>query len=146
MDKTRRLWCAHNSGSTNQNNGGVMPIAPRRCRCRKVAAAICVAAGAGLSASPALAGEVIGPPGTPGVPGTAQPDLSTAAPFHSNSICAYNGLNDLVVGQGQITYRTQTPANSGAPPGAPGAGPGGQALGATPGSPTCGGGSNFTVP
>ena len=104
--------------------------------------AICAAVVAGLSGASALAGEVIGPPGTPGVSGSAQPDLSTAAPFHSNSICSYNGLNDMVLGQGQITYIVQTPHNQGVP-GQPGAGAAGSG---TPGSPTCGGGSNFRNP
>lgn len=106
---------------------------------KKLATTACVALFAGLSASPALAGEVIGPPGTPGVPYSAQPDLSTAAPFNSQSICSYNGLNDMVPGQGQLTYIVQTPHNQGVPgqAGADAAGTG------TPGSPTCGGGSNF---
>jgi hypothetical protein len=113
---------------------------------KSFAAAICVAVVAGVGASAALAGEVIGPPGTAGVPGSAQPDLSTAAPFHSQSICSYNGLNDLETGQGQTVAITQTPHNSGSlagapvPPGTAGAGPNGSG---TPGSPTCGGGSNF---
>jgi hypothetical protein len=110
--------------------------------CKKFAAAICAAIVAGLSAGVALAGEVIGPPGTPGVYGSAQPDLSTAAPFNSNSICSYNGLNDFQPKQGQITYIVQTPHNQGVPgqPGADAAGSG------TPGAPTCGGGSNFRNP
>jgi hypothetical protein len=109
---------------------------------RSFAAMVCAVAVAGLSASAALAGEVIGPPGTPGVAGSGQPDLSTAAPFNSNSICSYNGLNDFQQGQGQLTFIVQTPHNQGVPgqPGADSAGSG------TPGSPTCGGGSNFRNP
>jgi hypothetical protein len=105
---------------------------------KKFAAAICAAIVAGLSAGAALAGEVIGPPGTPGVAGSGQPDLSTAAPFNSQSICSFNGLNDLVQGEGQLTYIVQTPHNQGVPgqPGADATGSG------TPGSPTCGPGTN----
>ena len=102
------------------------------------AAVVCAVAVPGLGASAAFAGEVIGPPGTPGVAGSGQPDLSTAAPFNSQSICSFNGLNDFVQGQGQLTYIVQTPHNQGVPgqPGADAAGSG------TPGSPTCGPGSN----
>ena len=75
---------------------------------------------------------MIGPPGTPGVPGSAQPDLSTAAPFNSQSICSYNGLNDMQLGQGQITYIVQTPHNQGSPGDA--------------GHGTCAGGTNFENP
>jgi len=114
---------------------------------RLVSSAAAVAVLMAVTASGALAGEVIGPPGTAGVPGTAQPDLSTAAPFHSQSICSYNGLNDLQLGQGQTVSITQTPHNSGslfpgapAPSGSAGADANGSG---TPGSPTCGGGSNF---
>jgi len=109
---------------------------------KKFAAAFGAALVAGLSAGVASAGEVIGPPGTPGVAGSGQPDLSTAAPFNSNSICSYNGLNDFQQGQGQLTFIVQTPHNQGVPgqPGADAAGSG------TPGSPTCGGGSNFRNP
>lgn len=116
---------------------------------KKIAAAFCGVLAVGLTASAAFAGEVIGPPGTPGDPGSAQPDLSTAAPFNSNSICSYNGLNDLQSGQGQTVFRTQTPHNSGslagapAPDGAAGADANGSG---TPGQPTCGGGSNFRNP
>ena len=115
----------------------------------KLIVAVCAVVGAGLSASGALAGEVVGPPGTAGQPGTAQPDLSTAAPFHSQSICSFNGLNDLLEGQGQIVSITQTPHNSGdlagdpAPSGAAGADANGSG---TPGAPTCGRGSNFENP
>ena len=109
---------------------------------KKLATGLCAVVVAALSGSAALVGEVIGPPGTPGDPGSAQPDLSTAAPFHSQSICSYNGLNDMQLGQGQITYIVQTPHNQGVPgqPGADAAGSG------TPGSPTCGKGSNFRNP
>jgi hypothetical protein len=103
---------------------------------KKLATVVCVLVAAGLSATAALAGEVVGPPGT-------APDLSTAAPFHSQSICSYNGLNDFQPNQGQETYIVQTPHNQGIP-GQPGAGPAAQQVGTgSPGSPTCGGGSNF---
>src|SRR5579884_313219 len=105
---------------------------------RKLGVTICVLVVSALSAGAALAGEVVGPPGTPGVPFSGAPDLSTAAPFHSQSICSFNGLNDFVPGQGQLTYIVHTPHNQGVPgqAGADAAGSG------TPGSPTCGRGSN----
>ena len=110
----------------------------------KLAAAMCAAFVAALSASAALAGEVQGPPGTPGTPRTqAQVDLiRTGAPAHASSICAYNGLNDMVLGQGPINSIVQTPHNQGSP-GEAGAGPAGSD---TPGSPTCGRGSNPELP
>ena len=95
---------------------------------KKFAAAICAAVVAGLSGSAALAGEVKGPPGTPGVPfsGSGEP---TGARTHANSICAYNGLNDMNPSQGQIEFIVQTPQNQGVP---------GEA-----GHGTCAGGTNF---
>jgi hypothetical protein len=45
-----------------------------------------------LSASLVLGGEVIGPPGSLGHPGTVK-DTS-----HANSICSFSGLNDYVNG------------------------------------------------
>lgn len=80
----------------------------------KFAAAICASVVAGLSASAALAGEVKGPPGTPGVANSGS-GLSTGAPAHANSICAYNGLNDMIPTQGQIDFIVQTPHNQGSP-------------------------------
>jgi hypothetical protein len=53
----------------------------------------------------ALAGEVKGPP-TGGAPATND----TAGPSHSNSLCAYSGLNDYV--NGQIDRQTQTPKDA----------------------------------
>ena len=102
-----------------------------------VAAAICAVVFAAVSASAALGGEVIGPPGTPGVAGSGS-GVRTGAPAHSQSICSYNGLNDMNPDQGPIDKTTQTPHNQGTP-GEAGAGPNGSG---TPGSPTCGGGSN----
>jgi hypothetical protein len=81
---------------------------------KKFAAAICAAVVAGLGASAALAGEVPGPPGTPGVAFSGS-DKRTGAPEHSNSICSYNGLNDMNPDQGQIDEIVQTPHNQGSP-------------------------------
>jgi hypothetical protein len=104
---------------------------------KRIAAGICTAIVAALSASAALAGEVQGPPGTPGVPNSGSGNR-TGAPANSNSICSYNGLNDMNPAQGQITFIVQTPHNQGVPgeAGADAAGSG------TPGSPTCGPGTN----
>jgi hypothetical protein len=68
---------------------------------RTLATALCAAVVTGLGAGTALAGEVIGPPGTSG--GGVQTD--TAAPAHANSLCAYSGLNDY--NQGQVLTITQ---------------------------------------
>jgi hypothetical protein len=83
----------------------------------------------GAAASGASAGEVKGPPGTPGVAGSNAGE-PTGAVANSNSICSHSGLNDMQPGQGPIDQITQTPGNQG-PPGAPGHG-------------TCAGGSNPT--
>jgi hypothetical protein len=80
----------------------------------KLAAAICAAFVAGLGASGALAGEVQGPPGDPGVANSGS-GKRTGAPAHSNSICSYNGLNDMNPDQGQIDSIVQTPHNQGSP-------------------------------
>lgn len=100
-----------------------------------VTASVAVLVGAG--ASGAFAGEVQGPPGTPNEAGSGSGNR-TGAPAHSNSICSYNGLNDMNPNQGPIDKTTQTPHNQGSP-GEAGAGPKGSG---TPGDPTCGGGSN----
>ena len=92
-----------------------------------VAASVAVLVGAG--ATGALAGEVKGPPGTPGVAGS-NAGKPTGAVTNSNSICSHSGLNDMNPAQGPIDKITQTPGNQG-PPGAPGHG-------------TCAGGSNPT--
>ena len=60
-----------------------------------LAAAVCAIVFGTVGASGALAGEVIGPPGTSS--GGIQND--TAGPAHSNSLCAYSGLNDYNQGQ-----------------------------------------------
>jgi hypothetical protein len=108
---------------------------------RRFAALACVVVAAGLSATVALAGEVTGPPGTPGVPFSGS-GVRTGAPAHASSICAYNGLNDMNPAQGPISSFVQTPHNQGSPgeAGADAAGSG------TPGAPTCGRGSNPELP
>jgi hypothetical protein len=103
----------------------------------KLAAAMCAAFVSVLTAGVAFAGEVQGPPGTPGVPGSGSGNR-TGAPAHSQSVCSYNGLNDMNPKQGPIDSIVQTPHNQGSP-GEAGAGPAGSG---TPGSPTCGRGSN----
>jgi hypothetical protein len=77
-------------------------------------AAACGATLAGASAGAAFAGEVTGPPGTPGVPFSGS-GVRTGAPAHANSICAYNGLNDLNPEQGPIDSIVQNPHNQGSP-------------------------------
>jgi hypothetical protein len=62
---------------------------------RKSLVAAAVSAGAlAVGAGGALAGEVIGPPGSVGHPGTD----NVAATSHANSICVFSGLNDFVNG------------------------------------------------
>ena len=78
---------------------------------RALAAAVCAMAFAGTVASGALAGEVTGPPGSAANP----PTNATGAPEHSNSICSYNGLNDMNPAQGPINSIVQTPHNQGSP-------------------------------
>lgn len=81
-----------------------------------------------LSASAAMAGEITGRPGTPGDPfsGTGH---RTGAFENANSICAFNGLNDMNPDQGPIDEITQNPHNQGSPGDA--------------GHGTCAGGTNF---
>jgi len=83
-------------------------------RTRSMLAALCVAAFVGVSAGAAFAGEVQGPPGTPGVAFSGS-GKSTGAPAHANSICAYNGLNDMNPAQGPIGSIVQNPHNQGSP-------------------------------
>jgi hypothetical protein len=82
------------------------------------AAAVLAVSLMGLSASPALAGEVKGPPGTP------NNTNETGALDHANSACAASGLNDLDSTAGQTASQVQTAADSwryyGLPKGAPG--------------------------
>jgi hypothetical protein len=103
----------------------------------KLITAICIVVVGGATAGAAFAGEVTGRPGTPGVPFSGS-GVRTGAPAHSQSICAYNGLNDMNPDQGPIDSIVQTPHTQGVP-GEAGAGPNGSG---TPGAPTCGRGSN----
>ncbi len=94
---------------------------------RKALAAIaCAIATAGVVGGSALAGEVTGPPGTPGVAGSAT-GHQTGAFSNANSICAFNGLNDM--NQGPLDSIVQNPHTQGVP---------GEA-----GHGTCAGGTNF---
>jgi hypothetical protein len=85
-------------------------------RTKKLLCAVAVSATAvvGVSASAAYAGEVTGPPGTPGEfnSGSGNP---TGAVVNANSICAYNGLNDFLPGHGPIESIVQTPHTQGSP-------------------------------
>jgi hypothetical protein len=92
------------------------------------AAVMCAAVVAGVSASAALAGEVTGPPGTPNVAFSGSGE-QTGAFANANSICAFNGLNDMNPAQGPIDNITQNPHNQGSPGDA--------------GHGTCAGGTNF---
>jgi hypothetical protein len=95
-------------------------------------AAVCALAVVGSGASAAFAGEVVGPPGKPGVIGSGS-EKNTAAPTHANSICAFSGLNDFRAENGQIVFHVQSPGQEHrlgfTPPGVPGE--------------ACGPGSNF---
>jgi hypothetical protein len=86
-----------------------------------IAAVLCSAAVASASAGAAFAGEVIGPPGTPGVPGSGS-GIETAAPAHANSICAFSGLNDFRNGQNVSIVQSpgQIVSSGSGPPGVPG--------------------------
>jgi hypothetical protein len=79
-----------------------------------IGAAACAVALVGAAAGTATAGEVTGPPGTPGVAGSGS-GRSTGAPLHANSICAFNGLNDLNPAEGPIAVIVQTPHTQGQP-------------------------------
>jgi hypothetical protein len=81
-----------------------------------------------LTAGAALGGEVTGPPGTPNVAGSGSGNR-TGAFSNANSICAFNGLNDMNPAQGPIAEITQNPHNQGSPGDA--------------GHGTCAGGTNF---
>ncbi len=80
----------------------------------RMVASVLVVAIATVTLAVAFAGEVQGPPGTPGVPYSGS-GTRTGAPAHANSICAYNGLNDMNPDQGQIGIIVQTPHNQGSP-------------------------------
>ena len=85
--------------------------------------AVCAIGVGGAGANAALAGEVKGPPGTPGVLGSGS-ETDTGAPAHANSICAFSGLNDFRAENGQIEVITQSPGTEhrlgNTPPGVPG--------------------------
>src|SRR5436309_15685689 len=80
----------------------------------RLVALLCMAAVSAGGAGAALAGEVQGPPGTPGVAGSGSGNR-TGAPAHSNSVCSYNGLNDMNPAQGPIDNIVQTPHTQGSP-------------------------------
>ena len=71
-----------------------------------VAAALFTVALVGGSSSAAFAGEVTGRPGTPDVPFSGS-GVRTGAPAHSQSLCSYNGLNDMNPAQGPIHFIVQ---------------------------------------
>ena len=71
-----------------------------------LAAAVCTGALAALSAAPAFAGEVKGPPGTGPVTGGST-DF-TGAFFNANSACAFNGLNDYDPEEGHVAFHVQS--------------------------------------
>lgn len=81
-----------------------------------------------LTAGAVLGGEITGRPGVPGeaFSGTGH---QTGAFENANSICAFNGLNDMNPDQGPIDEITQNPHNQGSPGDA--------------GHGTCAGGTNF---
>jgi hypothetical protein len=87
------------------------------------AAALCAIAVVGAGAGAAFAGEVKGPPGTPGVIGSGS-QTNTQAPAHANSICAFSGLNDFRAENGPIAFIVQSPGEEvrthETPPGIPG--------------------------
>jgi hypothetical protein len=85
---------------------------------RMLAAAVCSVALVGVSALPAGAGEVKGPPST------GHNTNTTGALDHARSACAASGLNDMDPDEGQNESQVQTAADSwkyyGLPKGAPG--------------------------
>ena len=90
---------------------------------RLLAAAFCAAALAVAGVSSAFAGEVKGPPGTEPRTQEQVDAHATAAPAHSNSICSFSGLNDMIPGQGPIDFHVQSPGQdvrNGGAPGIPG--------------------------
>jgi len=68
-----------------------------------LAVAVCVTALAGLSAAPAFAGEVKGPPGPFGGNG---PDFTPIHSHLASSLCSFNGLNDYI--EGQTSFHVQS--------------------------------------
>jgi hypothetical protein len=70
--------------------------------------AVCALALAGLSAGPALAGEVKGPPGDGTVLLEGGNPNKTGALLHAHSICASSGLNDFDSEEGQNSFHVQS--------------------------------------
>ena len=64
-----------------------------------LAVALCVAALGGLSAAPAFAGEIAGPPGGGGKPTPIKSGVAS-------SRCAFSGLNDF--GEGHESFHVQS--------------------------------------
>ena len=85
---------------------------------RVLAIVFCVGSFVGVASSPALAGEVKGPPTT-----DHNTNL-TGALDHARSACAASGLNDMDPDEGQNVSQVQTAADSwkyyGLPKGSPG--------------------------
>ncbi|HET7128246.1 MAG TPA: hypothetical protein VFJ93_04130 [Gaiellaceae bacterium] len=81
---------------------------------KQIAAALCTVIVAGLTTGAALAGETKGPPGTPNVAFSGSNE-KTGAFENANSICAFNGLNDMNPDQGPIAVIVQTPHTQGSP-------------------------------
>jgi hypothetical protein len=79
-----------------------------------IATAVCACALLVGGTGPVFAGEVTGRPGTPDIAFSGS-GVRTGAPAHSNSICSYNGLNDMNPEQGPIHFIVQTPHNQGSP-------------------------------
>ena len=90
---------------------------------KTLAAGICAVVFAGLSAGAAFAGEVKGPPTDQTRTHEQVALIATGAPAHSNSICSFSGLNDMIEGEGPIDFHVQSPGQdvrNGGPPGIPG--------------------------
>ena len=100
-----------------------------------LATAVCAIAVVGAGAGSAFAGEVKGPPGTPGVFGSGS-EQETGAPAHANSICAFSGLNDFREENGQIEVIVQSPGTEHRLGNTPAGVPGGACKGfSNPGNP-----------
>jgi hypothetical protein len=82
---------------------------------RRIASMLCMAVVvAGLGGGGASDSEGERDPGTPNDAFSGSGNR-TGAPAHSQSICSYNGLNDMNPDQGQIEFIVQTPHNQGSP-------------------------------
>jgi hypothetical protein len=72
-----------------------------------VAAAVSGAVIAVVATGPAFGGEIKGPGSPTGIP--VGESTATAAPAHTNSICAFSGLNHFHAGEeGELPIRTQS--------------------------------------